>query len=66
MVVQVGTETEVTLIRFGRSWNHIHDLFTSVIWEKPFASPVLTFKVSDFEEAYNNLKSFDEVWNGTI
>ncbi|MBO3656008.1 hypothetical protein [Acinetobacter bereziniae] len=66
MVEQVVTETEVTWIRFGRSWNHIHDLVTSVIWENPFASPVLTFKLSDFEEAYNNLKSFDKVWNGII
>ena len=66
MVEQVITETEVTWIRFGRSWNHIHDLVTSVIWEKPFASPVLTFKLSNFEEAYNNLKSLDKVWNGVI
>ena len=66
MVEQIITETEVTWIRFGRAWNHLHDLVTSVIWEKPFASPVLTFKFSNFEEAYNNLKSLDEVWNGAI
>ena len=66
MVEQVITETEVAWIRFGRGWNHIHDLVSSVIWEKPFTSPVLTFKLSNFEEAYNNLKNLDEVWNGAI
>ena len=66
MVEQVITETEVAWIRFGRGWNHIHDLVSSVIWEKTFTSPVLTFKLSNFEEAYNNLKNLDEVWNGAI
>lgn len=66
MVEQVITETEVTWIRFGRGWNHIHDLVTSVVWEKPFTSPVLTSTLSNFKEAYNNLKHLDAVWNGTI
>jgi hypothetical protein len=44
----------------------VHDLVTSVVWEKPFSSPVLTFKLSDFEEAYNNLKSLDKAWNESI
>ena len=63
---QDGEKKEKYRIRFGRGWNHIHDLVSSVIWEKTFTSPVLTFKLSNFEEAYNNLKNLDEVWNGAI
>ena len=66
IVEQVVTESEVTWIRFGRAWANINDLVTSVIWETPFSSPILTFKFSNFEEAYNDLKSLDKVWNESI
>jgi len=66
MVEQVVTESEVIWIRFGRAWANIHDLVTSVIWEKPFSSPVLTFKFCNFEKAYNDLKSLDMIWNESI
>ena len=66
MVEQMVTKSEVQWIRFGVAWNNMHDLVTSVVWEKPFTSPVLTFKLSNFEEAYNNLKNLDEVWSGAI
>jgi hypothetical protein len=66
MIEQMVTESEVQWIRFGVAWNNMHDLVTSVVWEKPFTSPVVTFKLSNFEEAYNNLKNLDEVWSGAI
>ena len=66
MIEQMVTESEVQWIRFGVAWNNMHDLVTSVVWEQPFSSPVLTFKLSDFEEAYNNLKSLDKAWNEGI
>ncbi|MEG2921694.1 MAG: hypothetical protein RR856_11590, partial [Acinetobacter sp.] len=66
MVEQMVTKSEVQWIRFGVAWNNMHDLVTSVVWEKPFSSPVLTFKLSNFEEAYNNLNSLDKAWNEGI
>ena len=66
MIEQMVTESEVRWIRFGVAWDNMHDLVTSVVWEQPFSSPVLTFKLSDFEEAYNNLKSLDKAWNEGI
>ncbi|MFW2101909.1 hypothetical protein [Acinetobacter johnsonii] len=66
MIEQMVTESEVQWIRFGVAWNNMHDLVTSVVWEQPFSSPVLTFKLNDFEEAYNNLKSLDKAWNEGI
>ena len=66
MIEQVVTETEVKWIRFGRAWGNIHDLVTSVIWEKPFSSHVLTFKFSDFQKAYNDLKNLDTIWSEPI
>lgn len=66
MVEQVVTESEVLWIRFGRAWANINDLVTSIIWEKPFSSPVLKFKLNDFNEAYNDLKNLDKIWNEPI
>ena len=66
MIEQMVTESEVQWIRFGVAWNNMNDLVTSVVWEQPFSSPVLTFKLSDFEEAYNNLKILDKAWNEGI
>ena len=66
MIEQMVTESEVQWLRFGVAWNNMNDLVTSVVWEQPFSSPVLTFKLSDFEEAYNNLKILDKAWNEGI
>ncbi|MFC3902792.1 hypothetical protein SAMN05421749_11068 [Acinetobacter marinus] len=63
MVEQISTQSEVKWIRFGQAWGNTHGIVTSVIWENNFSSPSLTFKFTNFEEAYNDLKHLDEVWS---
>lgn len=66
MVEQMVSESEVIWLRFGRAWTTLQNIVTSIIWEPPFSSPVIKFKLSYFEEAYSSLKSLDEAWNSTI
>lgn len=66
MVEQVVTETEVQWQRFTMACGQTQDVVTSVIWEMPRQTPMLTFKLNEFEQAYNHLKELDKIWNEPI
>ncbi|MDR6795899.1 hypothetical protein [Acinetobacter calcoaceticus] len=63
MVEQVVSADKVVWARFGRAFTHIHDVVTSVVWETSPSAPRLSFSLSDFEKAYNDLKELDKKWS---
>ncbi|ARG16873.1 TPA: hypothetical protein JIZ13_01920 [Acinetobacter nosocomialis] len=63
MVEQVVSENQVAWARFGYAFNHIHDVVTSVVWETSPSAPRLSFSLSEFEKAYNDLKELDKKWS---
>lgn len=63
MVEQVVSENQVAWARFGYAFNHIHDVVTSVVWETSPSAPRLSFSMSEFEKAYNDLKELDKKWS---
>lgn len=63
MVEQVVSADQVVWARFGYAFNHIHDVVTSVVWETSPSAPRLSFSLSEFEKAYNDLKELDKKWS---
>lgn len=62
MVEQVVSADKVVWTRFGYAFNHIHDVVTSVVWETSPSAPHLSFPLSEFEKAYDDLKELDKKW----
>lgn len=62
MVEQVVSADKVLWTRFGYAFNHIHDVVTSVVWETSPSAPHLSFPLSEFEKAYDDLKELDKKW----
>ncbi|QNX35067.1 hypothetical protein [Acinetobacter seifertii] len=63
MVEQVVSEDQVVWARFGYAFKHIHDVVTSVVWKTSTSVPQLSFPLSEFEKAYNDLKELDKKWS---
>ncbi|WP_368578979.1 hypothetical protein [Acinetobacter pittii] len=63
MVEQVVSADQVVWTRFGYAFNHIHDVVTSAVWETSPSTPHLSFPLSEFEKAYNDLKELDKKWS---
>lgn len=62
MVEQVVSADKVVWTRFGYAFNHIHDVVTSIVWETSPSAPHLSFPLSEFEKAYDDLKELDKKW----
>jgi len=62
MVEQVVSADKVVWTRFGYAFNHIHDVVTSVVWQTSPSAPHLSFPLSEFKKAYNDLKELDKKW----
>lgn len=63
MVEQIVSANQVVWARFGRAFNHIQDVVTSVVWEIYPYAPRLSFPLDEFEKAYNDLKELDKKWS---
>lgn len=63
MVEQIVSADQVVWARFGYAFNHIHDVVTSVVWKTSTSVPQLSFSLSEFEKAYNDLKELDKKWS---
>ncbi|WP_019458273.1 hypothetical protein [Acinetobacter sp. GG2] len=63
MVEQIVSADQVIWARFGYAFNHIHDVVTSVVWKTSPSAPRLSFSLSEFEKAYNDLKELDKKWS---
>ncbi|MGK8803982.1 hypothetical protein [Acinetobacter seifertii] len=63
MVEQIVSTDQVVWARFGLAFNHVHDVVTSVVWETSPSAPRLSFPLSEFEKAYNDLKELDKKWS---